>query len=65
IIGMRERMSALGGSLEAGPKSRGGWLVRAQIPYPRNVADAEEPAPKTKEPAPDTSTMIPTAKAEQ
>ena len=65
IIGMRERMSALGGSLEAGPKSRGGWLVRAQIPYPRNVADAEEPAPKTKEPAPDTSTVIPTAKAEQ
>ncbi|SMX86359.1 Signal transduction histidine kinase [Brevibacterium sp. 239c] len=41
IVGMRERMSALGGTLEAGPKSRGGWLVRAQIPYPRNVADPE------------------------
>ena len=46
IVGMRERMSALGGTLEAGPKSRGGWLVRAQIPYPRNVADAEDAAPK-------------------
>lgn len=34
IIGMRERMSALGGTLEAGPKSRGGWLVRARLPYP-------------------------------
>ena len=44
IVGMRERMSALGGSLEAGPKSRGGWLVRAQIPYPRNVADPEADA---------------------
>ncbi|MCF2586546.1 histidine kinase [Brevibacterium sp. UCMA 11752] len=49
IIGMRERMSAMGGSLEAGPKSRGGWLVRAQIPYPRSLADpdadvAEHPA---------------------
>lgn len=56
IVGMRERMSALGGSLEAGPKSRGGWLVRAQIPYPRNVAesaaDPESAAPET-----DTSTV--------
>lgn len=35
IVGMRERMSAVGGRLEAGPKSRGGWLVRATIPYAR------------------------------
>jgi signal transduction histidine kinase len=55
IVGMRERMSALGGSLEAGPKSRGGWLVRARIPYPRRTAEAgqtpdvaasEHPAPE-------------------
>ncbi|WP_231488316.1 sensor histidine kinase [Brevibacterium sp. VCM10] len=39
IVGMRERMTALGGSLEAGPKSRGGWIVRARIPYPRSTAD--------------------------
>lgn len=82
IVGMRERMSALGGSLEAGPKSRGGWLVRAQIPYPRNVSDTEEAAPETDTgdlpittaPTEDppsasrtaaSSTMIPTAKAEQ
>lgn len=38
IVGMRERMNALGGSLEAGPKSRGGWIVRARIPYPRSTA---------------------------
>jgi signal transduction histidine kinase len=39
IVGMRERMTALGGNLEAGPKSRGGWIVRARIPYPRSTAD--------------------------
>ena len=46
IVGMRERMSALGGTLEAGPKSRGGWLVRAQIPYPRNVSEPETDTPE-------------------
>lgn len=56
IVGMRERMSALGGSLEAGPKSRGGWLVRAQIPYPRSSADPETAAPET-----DTDTASSTA----
>ncbi|WP_350269962.1 histidine kinase [Brevibacterium sp. CBA3109] len=44
IVGMRERMSALGGTLDAGPKSRGGWLVRAQIPYPQNITDSESAA---------------------
>lgn len=43
IVGMRERMSALGGSLEAGPKSRGGWLVRATLPYHRT----DRPAPES------------------
>ena len=32
VAGMRERVSALGGTLEAGPKSRGGYLVRATLP---------------------------------
>ena len=56
IVGMRERMSALGGSLEAGPKSRGGWLVRARIPYPRSTAEAvgsEPESPATEYPAPE------------
>jgi signal transduction histidine kinase len=44
IVGMRERMSALGGSLEAGPKSRGGWLVRARIPYPRSTVCPDDSA---------------------
>lgn len=29
---MRERITSVGGTLEAGPKSGGGWLVRATVP---------------------------------
>ncbi|WP_374945341.1 sensor histidine kinase [Agreia sp.] len=32
IVGMRERLTAVGGTLEAGPRARGGYLVRADIP---------------------------------
>ncbi|MFI7602014.1 histidine kinase [Actinoplanes sp. NPDC049681] len=32
LTGMRERAEALGGSLEAGPRSAGGWQVRALLP---------------------------------
>ena len=31
-IGMRERLAAIGGALEAGPRKRGGYLVRATVP---------------------------------
>lgn len=32
IVGMRERASALGGRLEAGPRPEGGYRVRARLP---------------------------------
>jgi signal transduction histidine kinase len=32
LTGMRERIEALGGTLEAGPGPDGGWRVRAQLP---------------------------------
>ena len=34
LIGMRERVSALGGRLHAGPREDGGFQVRAEIPVP-------------------------------
>ena len=34
LIGMRERVSALGGRLHAGPQAGGGFLVRAELPVP-------------------------------
>jgi signal transduction histidine kinase len=34
LVGMRERVSALGGRLHAGPQAGGGFRVRAEIPVP-------------------------------
>jgi signal transduction histidine kinase len=31
-LGMRERASAVGGTIEFGPRARGGFLVRVQVP---------------------------------
>ena len=32
LVGMRERVSALGGWLHAGPREGGGFQVRAELP---------------------------------
>jgi signal transduction histidine kinase len=42
LIGMRERVEAVGGTLDAGPAA-GGWLVRARVPRPAAVDD-DDPA---------------------
>ena len=34
-LGMRERVAAAGGSIELGPRARGGYLVRARFPLRR------------------------------
>jgi signal transduction histidine kinase len=39
LVGMRERATASGGTLDAGPRPRGdGWLVRVRVPAPQAVA---------------------------
>lgn len=40
LLGMRERVQLLGGSLSAGPTADGGWRVAARIPRQRH-ADAD------------------------
>ena len=37
IVGMRERAAASGGTLEAAPRSRGGFLVRLRVPLGERV----------------------------
>ncbi|MFZ3599410.1 sensor histidine kinase [Streptomyces sp. BH104] len=34
LIGLRERVSALGGHLNAGPSGAGGWRLAARVPHP-------------------------------
>ncbi|MGW4947871.1 histidine kinase [Actinoplanes sp. NPDC004185] len=45
ITGMRERATALGGSLTAGPRPGGGWRVRAVLP----VTSAPPPVPRRRQ----------------
>ena len=33
IAGMRERVTAVGGELDAGPRPEGGFQVRARLPW--------------------------------
>lgn len=39
IIGMRERVGTVGGTVEAGPRRGGGWRVRAVMPLRRNATE--------------------------
>ncbi|MEU9621474.1 MULTISPECIES: histidine kinase [unclassified Streptomyces] len=43
LLGMRERVTALGGSLTAGPRYGGGFRVHAILPVKARAAEPEEP----------------------
>ncbi len=40
IIGMRERVAAVGGTVDTGPRPGGGWRVRAVLPVDHSPVDA-------------------------
>jgi signal transduction histidine kinase len=41
LIGMAERASVFGGTVEAGPLASGGWRVRAELPDPEAATTAD------------------------
>ncbi|PIM65787.1 two-component sensor histidine kinase, partial [Streptomyces sp. JV178] len=44
LLGMRERVTARGGTLATGPRYGGGFRVHAILPLTSRTARAEEPA---------------------
>ena len=44
LLGMRERVASLDGSLEIGPRATGGFRVRVRLPLARRSTTAEDRA---------------------
>ncbi|MFI6661459.1 sensor histidine kinase [Streptomyces sp. NPDC050523] len=44
LVGLRERVSALGGHLNAGPAGAGSWRLAARIPHPAGTEENGTPA---------------------
>ncbi|MFF1692595.1 sensor histidine kinase [Streptomyces sp. NPDC058257] len=51
LTGMRERVSSLGGTLRAGPRVEGGFLMRAELPLEGGGLMSGAPVGETRQPA--------------
>ncbi|MBL0886686.1 sensor histidine kinase [Myceligenerans indicum] len=63
LLGMRERVAALGGRLRAEPRAAGGFTVRAEIPAGPQAPTAGPPPPTAGPPPPTAGPPPPTAGA--
>ncbi|MET9150676.1 sensor histidine kinase [Streptomyces griseoflavus] len=45
LVGLRERLAEIGGTLRAGPAGKGRFLVTAEVPLPAQSGEAAAPAP--------------------
>lgn len=61
LIGMRERVTALGGQLRAGPRPTGGFRVRASLPLADSTTDVAQSSESPFEPTADRA--VPVAEA--
>lgn len=50
LVGMKERVTALGGDLQVGPGPDGGYVVRAQIPVHVVAPPGEDASPRSRRP---------------
>jgi signal transduction histidine kinase len=62
--GMRERVAAVGGSVEMGPKARGGYLVRASLPTSPSTVVPPVPMPVPLDASAPTAASVAAAAAE-
>ncbi|MFC7431471.1 MULTISPECIES: histidine kinase [unclassified Agrococcus] len=59
LTGMRERVAAVGGTVETGPRASGGWLVRATLPARVTAAPSDDAASATpRDPRRDAASSI-------
>ena len=65
LRGMRERMDSVGGTVDAGPKPGGGWLVRATVPADHGEETSSAPEAASRRAADTPASTASPASAEE